>query len=101
MPGFRRKFTLARLATVPPIVGITFALGNAAYAEWQVSSVAAAVFLFPIFVTGATLRQYLAYYIVAGILWIMSLPSVSHCGIMLPPTAPTAQVGPAQPALHD
>ncbi len=92
MIRFRKRITLARLAAVPLIVGVTFAVGSWAHAPWQVSALNAGLFVLPVFITGATLVQWLVFYVVAGILvGLMAPPVVTHCGprgISRPPGLP-------------
>jgi hypothetical protein len=77
----RKRITLARLSAVPPIVGVTFAVGTWAHAPWQVSLVNAGLFVLPVFISDATLTQWLVFYGVAGILvGLMAPPVRSHCG---------------------
>ncbi len=76
MIRFRKRITLAQFATIPLIVGGTFAVGTWAHATWHVSAVNAVLFVLPVFITGATLTQWLVFYGVAGILVGMVFPVV-------------------------
>ena len=76
---FRTRIALARLAAIPLIVGFVFAVGSWAHAPWQVSAFNAGLFVLPVFITGATLTQWLVFYIAAGILvGMMAPPVVTH-----------------------
>jgi hypothetical protein len=77
---FRKRITLARLAAVPLIVGVTFAVGSWGHAPWPTSALNAGLFVLPVFITGATLAQWLIFYIVAGVLVGLMAPLVTHRG---------------------
>jgi hypothetical protein len=77
----RKQVTLRRFAAVPFIVSVTFVVGSWAHAPWPVSALNAGLFVLPVFITGATLAQWLAFYIVAGIVvGLMAPPVVTRCG---------------------
>jgi hypothetical protein len=89
---FRKRVTLAQLATIPLIVGVTFAVGSWAHAPWQVSVVNAGLFVLPVFITGVTLPQWLVFYGVAGILVCLMSPVVTDCrpkAVSRPPALPS------------
>jgi hypothetical protein len=74
----RRRFTLARLAAVPLLVGVTFAVGSWGHAPWQASAINAALFVLPVFVTGPTLPRWALFYVVAGIVVGFMFPVRTH-----------------------
>ena len=94
MIRLRQRITLARLAAVPLIVGLTFAVGSWGHAPWPASALNAALFVLPVFIAGPTLAQWLVFYLVAGILvGLIAPPVVTHGG----PRAVTR--APASPAV--
>ena len=92
MIRFRTRITLARLAAVPLIIGVTFAVGSWGHAPWPVSALNAGLFVLPVFLAGATLPQWLVLYLVAGILVGLMAPTVvTHGGprtVSRPPASP-------------
>jgi hypothetical protein len=73
---FRKRLTLRRLAAVPIIVGVTFAVGSWGHAPWQTCALNAGLFVLPVFTTGPTLFQWIVFYGVAGVLVGLAIPPV-------------------------
>ncbi len=78
----RKRITLARIAIIPAIVAVTFALGTRAHAPWNVSAFVAGLFTLPVFVTGVTPFQWFTFYCVAGVVVGLLFPTIASCPAM-------------------
>ncbi|MFO0950474.1 MAG: hypothetical protein U0835_04850 [Isosphaeraceae bacterium] len=91
---FRTRLTMARLIAIPAIVGLTFALGSRNHVPWDLSVVCSGLFLLPVFVSGATLRQWLWFYGIAGIVLGLMSPGIKTHHDSAPWVVPVSGFGP-------